>query len=393
MEGKRKISVRRILQLLVTIIVTTGCVMAILSASRIQDQKRVSDIKIFIKNENDCRFLDKADINTMLLDNRHVDIKNLPIAHLDLHRMEEIAQSNPWIADAQVYVDNQRVLYVNVTQRVPVLRIFETNGNSYYLDTSLHALPLSDKYTHYAAVVTNVPELKEDSASRSLKAQILTVVNTISSDSFWNAQVQEIVVTPDREFQLVPVLGNHRILIGDTSMLTDKLANLVTFYQKVLNRIGWDKYQVLDARYKDQVVASPSLPWKAPKDKAMSDMNWVKSILGNAANANDKGGDGPAQTGLAPVATNPVGVASGTPKPVITPEPPKPAPAQHHTAPTPGKTPKPAVVQAKPKAKPKADEGTKKKDKAKAAPDKKKDKKEPKKGNTPKYLYQGNNTH
>ncbi|PZF72340.1 hypothetical protein [Taibaiella soli] len=401
MGEKRKISVRKILQVLVTIIVTTGCVLAITSASRIQDKKVVSGIRIAIRNENDCRFIDKEDVQEMLLANRHINIGSTPVAKIDLHKMEQIAQANPWISDAQVYIDNQQVLYVNVTQRIPALRVFETNGNSYYLDTALHVLPLSDKYAHYSTIITNAPELKDDSMSKSLKSQMLTMVRTIEADSFWNAQVQEIVVTPDREFQLIPVMGNHRILIGDTSDLQDKLDNLFAFYQHVLNRIGFDKYQVLDIRFKDQVVASPSLPWKAPKDKAMSDMNWVKSILGNTKD-DDKGGDGAAQTMVQPVSPVVLGVTATPPasKPQVQhKEPEKPV---HTAAPAPKPVAKPAAIQAKSKTNETKANEKKTEDKksnhsnatTKATPEKKKNQEEKKTGDkAPKYIYQGNNAH
>jgi len=433
MTAKRKISIRKILQVIVTLIVTTGCVLAILSASKIQNNKNIAGIQIYIKNENACRFIDKQEVQDMLLSSRHIDVLHTPASKLDLRKMEQIAQSNPWIADAQVYVDNNRNLHVYVTQRVPVLRVFEQNGNSYYLDTALKTMPLSDRYTHYAAVVTNVPELKDDSVSKDLKAQILKVVETVEKDTFWNAQVQEIAVTNDRTFQLIPVMGNHHILIGDSSKLTDKLDNLFQFYQKVLNRIGWDKYQVLDARYEGQVVASPSLPWKAPKDKAMSDMNWVKSILGDAAAQDKKEGTVAQTDAMTAPGALPVTIPVASTQPQTVPQtatqapavPQQQVPKPEHATVVRQTTLKPAQVaapkQASPKpaqqivkkpetvhkpsqqekthvppVKPKPHEQPVAKKPATTAPDKpkKKENDKPKSTQTtPKYIYQGNNTH
>lgn len=432
MTAKRKISIRKVLQVFVTLIVTTGCVLAILSASKIQNNKNIAGIQIHIKNENACRFIDKQEVQDMLLAVRHIDVLHTPASKLDLHKMEQIAQSSPWIADAQVYVDNNRSLQVYVTQRVPVLRVFEQNGNSYYLDTALKAMPLSDRYTHYATVVTNVPELKDDSVSRDLKAQMLKLVQTVDKDSFWNAQIQEIAVTNDRTFQLIPVLGNHRILIGDSSKLADKLGNLFQFYQKVLNRIGWDKYQTLDVRYEGQVVASPSLPWKAPRDKAMSDMNWVKSILGDAAEQDRKEGTvAQAQQDAVVPGALPVAIpvassqqaqpATATQAPAVPQQTPGPQPATadrqtvHNAtqvAAPKSAAPKPAQQLVKkpetahkplqqekthaPPAKPKPHVQSIAKKPAATAPDKpkKKETEQPKKTETrPKYIYQGNNTH
>jgi cell division protein FtsQ len=243
--------------------------------------------------------------------------------------MEKIVATNPWVADAQVYVDNDKVVHVNLTQRVPVARIFDQAGNSYYLDNADKAMPLSERYIHYTTVVTNVPVLKDDSLGNSLKAQIVKVVKQVERDSFWNAQVSQIILNDDRAFELVPVLGNHKILIGDTANLEEKFENLYAFYKKVMTRIGWDKYEVLDARYKGQVVASPALPWKAPIDKALSNMNWVKSIIGSDSNKV-----------IAPL-PKPL-VVQPVAQPVVAAAPPKPAAVQ----------PKPTLVQPKPALKP-----------------------------------------
>jgi cell division protein FtsQ len=139
-------------------------------------------------------------------------------------------------------------------------------------------MPLSDNYTYYTTVVTNAPDMHSDSAGMVLKAKIVKMVRSLQADKFWNAQVSQVIIDSVGTFEFVPVLGNQRIRFGDTINTAEKLANLVVFYKNVLNRIGWDKYEVLDVRFNNQVVASPSLPYAGPKDMAVKKMNWISSI-------------------------------------------------------------------------------------------------------------------
>jgi cell division protein FtsQ len=287
MEQKRKISIRKILQVLLTLLVTGGCIVALLSASRIEDNKHLAGMEVHISNGSKYHFLDDKQVMDMVVNNRHLDINHIPLNKLDIRTMENIVASNPWVANAEAFIDNKHVLQLYVTQRVPVVRVFEKEGGSYYLDAMLSEMPLSDNYVHYTAVVTNVPELKDDSTGRSFKTQIVTLVKFIERDTFWNAQVSQIIMDSNSIFEFVPVMGSQRVIIGDTSRLKDKFENLMIFYKKVMNRIGWDKYEVLDLRYKGQVVASPSLPWKGPVDKTMSSMSWVKSIIDSSARVKD----------------------------------------------------------------------------------------------------------
>ncbi|MBA3828001.1 MAG: hypothetical protein H0X33_03610 [Taibaiella sp.] len=283
MSQKRKISIRKVVQVFVTLVTCTACTMGILSASKIENKRKLTGINIYIQNGNKYHFINKGDVMNMLIASRHIDVAHLTMSNLDIHTMENIVLANPWVADAQVYVDNTHKMHVNIVQRVPVARVFEANGNSYYLDTSLKTLPLSSGYVYYTTVVTNVPELHNDSTGASVKTQIIALVRQIEKDTFWRAQVSQIIMDSTGSFELVPVLGNQRILLGDTSNMKDKFASLFLFYKKVLNRVGWDKYEILDLRYNGQVVASPALAWKAPVDKAMSNMNWVKAVIDEGA--------------------------------------------------------------------------------------------------------------
>ncbi len=287
MTKKRKISVRKVMQALVTLVVTVGCIVAVLGASEKQQTKTLRKVNLSIRNEHKYPFLDKQALWNDLVIQKGIEEGVSPISSLDVKSVEQQAYKNPWVASAQVYVDNSREINIYITQRVPVARIFYESGQSFYIDQSLNLLPLSDQFTYYTTIVTNVPVLKNDSLNRDMKAQIVKMVKFVERDTFWSSQIAQISITPDRKFELTPVLGTQRILFGDTTRMEEKFGNLFAFYKNVLNRIGWDKYETLDLRYRDQVIATPSLPMKLPTKNALSNMDWVKSIM--AASPRDSG--------------------------------------------------------------------------------------------------------
>lgn len=278
MGVKRKISIRKIIQATLTLVLLGTCITAVLSATRLHKTRKVSEVDIRIEN-NKYGFVTERDVKETILKNGGFADDKMPVAKLDIEQIEQELINNAWVDDAEVYVDNKSRLHALVTQRVPTVRIFEKSGDSYYLDKNNDSLGLSDKYNYYTMVVTNVPDLKDDSASDRLKAEIRAVTDFIRKSDFWNAQVSQVIVMDDKRFEIVPVLGEHRIIIGDTTNLQKKFDNLFTFYNKVLNEIGWDQYQLLDVSYKGQLVASPAIDWKLPVDKTIQRINWVESIL------------------------------------------------------------------------------------------------------------------
>ncbi|MCD6012182.1 MAG: hypothetical protein K0Q79_2044 [Flavipsychrobacter sp.] len=278
-EKKRKISIRKILQMLLTLVVTSCCIVAIISASKIESEKVLKSVAIHYNNCKKYHSVEEQEILDLAITNRNIDITRTPASRLDIHGMEKTIMNNPWIANAQMFIDNERILHMYVTQRIPVVRVFQQNGASYYMDTTMSIIPLSANYIYYSTVVTNVPEIKTDSISWAVRKDIISLVRTIHSDSFWSAQISHVIVDSPGMYELVPVLGDHKILFGNALNAREKFDNLFAFYKNVLNRIGWDKYQLLDVRFAGQVVASPSLPYSGPVDKAVNTINWVNSII------------------------------------------------------------------------------------------------------------------
>lgn len=279
MSRRRKISTRKILQALLTVVLVAGFVFAVVSADRQQQLRDVESISVKVINDN-IGFVSANEIKDKLKKKNNIDSVD-KLEDINIRKLERMIVGDPWVENAQVYIDNAKQVHVQVKQKVPQVRIFDRDGSSYYLDRNLGTIPLSPKYVHYTTVFTNVPSLYgTDSMTRSIKGQILYLADYLKKDTFWNAQVSQVIVDDNLEFEIVPVLGEHRILLGDTSDMPQKLTNLLTFYKKVLNEVGWNSYEVLDVRYKGQLVASPGIDWNLPEDKVIQRINWVNSILG-----------------------------------------------------------------------------------------------------------------
>jgi cell division protein FtsQ len=84
---------------------------------------------------------------------------------------------------------------------------------------------------------------------------ILHFSKTIQQDSFFLAQIAQVNIAPNGDFEMVPTLGDHLVLFGSVDNLEDKLNRLYTFYKKVWVPSGINAFQVLDLRFNHQVVA------------------------------------------------------------------------------------------------------------------------------------------
>jgi cell division protein FtsQ len=71
--------------------------------------------------------------------------------------MEAMVEKNPWVSNAEMFLDNNQVLQVRIEERQPVARVFTLDGNSFYLDSAALRLPLSDKISARVPMFTRFP--------------------------------------------------------------------------------------------------------------------------------------------------------------------------------------------------------------------------------------------
>ena len=146
---------------------------------------------------------------------------------------------------------------VEIEPRNPIARLFWNNGKSIYLDEDGGWMPLSDKYTARVIVINgNLPDSRGDENSDKTWNELFILVQTIRSDAFLRAQVEQIYRNLKGDLILFPRVGKHSILLGNTQNLDRKFDKLKLFYKEGLSKVDWNKYKQIDLRYKNQVVCT-----------------------------------------------------------------------------------------------------------------------------------------
>jgi cell division protein FtsQ len=252
-----KTTIRKILFISVWLCIGGGMVTLLLAAISKKNKGQCKDYHITIKGAHNNFFIDQKDVEQILMNKTKSNIKGQPIASFNLHELEQVLEHSTWIDDAELYFDNQDILHVTVIEKEPVARIFTTEGNSFYIDSAGLKLPLSDKMSARVPMFTNFPDKKILSSKESLLLNDVRVTaNFIMNDPFWMSQVAQIDITAERNFEMIPVIGNHLVKLGNGENIAQKFRRLMVFYKQVLSKTGFEKYKVIDVQYKGQVLAS-----------------------------------------------------------------------------------------------------------------------------------------
>jgi cell division protein FtsQ len=256
-----KKNIKRMLLATLWLALFSTVLVLLVAAINKKNQERCKGIDINIKGVGAYYFVDRQDVLAVVAPGKKNRVKGQSIKSFDLRRLEATLEKNVWVKDAELYFDNNAVLQVNIEEREPVARIFTVTGVSFYIDSSVTRLPVTDKMSVKLPVFTNYPT-DEPAASRLgaadslLLQQVKHLSRFIAQDSFWTAQIAQVDITAERTFDLVPVVGNHIIQFGDGENYEEKFRRLLLFYKQVLSKVGMDKYASINVQYSKQVIGT-----------------------------------------------------------------------------------------------------------------------------------------
>lgn len=256
-----------------------GMLTLLIAAIGKQKRDHCRDYSIRIKGVENNFFVDKGDVVRLLKTAAKGDVKGQKKSMLNLQQMEQLLEKNIWIKDAELYFDNQEILHVSVSEREPIARVFTITGKSYYIDREEKRMPLSDKMSAKVPVFTGFPEKILGKRDSVLLHQVRDAAGFILNDPFWMSQVAQMDITPERNFEMIPVVGNHTVILGDGKNIERKFHRLFVFYKNVLSKTGFDKYKAINVQYAGQVVGIKDNGGK--KDTAQLRLN-VEKLLRQA---------------------------------------------------------------------------------------------------------------
>jgi len=254
---QRTFNIKQILLTALWLAISVGVIVLLAAAVRNKDARTCKAIKIDIKEVSTNFFVDDNDVRKVIADAMNGKPEGMPIGRFNLRKIETELEKSTWIKQAELFFDNNENLVVTIYEREPIARVFNLSGNSFYIDTAIKVLPLSEKFSARLPVFTNFPSLNMVLSGKDsiLLHSIKTLSLAILKDSFRMAMIEQVVITPQNTFEMVPKIGDQTIVFGDATDIDAKFDKLKIFYKEIIANVGWGKYSVINLQYKGQVVA------------------------------------------------------------------------------------------------------------------------------------------
>jgi len=251
---------------LILLVLLTGYMAVILGfVGKERSAVTCDKIEIRIKDSLDKQFITRRDV-FRIINQVNDTIKGRRFENIRPTEIENQLLKHPAIKSAELYQTIKGDLRVEIRQRNPVMRIIDKSNRNYYIDDEGFFMPASLNYTEHVIVVNgNIsPDLYRERSMQKIDSQpdarllkgLYELVGYISRHEFWHSQIVQIYINSKKELELIPRLGSQVILFGTPENYEDKLFRLEAVYKKGLNSQGWNKYELINLKYNNQVVCT-----------------------------------------------------------------------------------------------------------------------------------------
>lgn len=267
----KKINYKKIISFVLWIFAISGLITSWSFAAKKQESVKINHVSIDILNPSENEFINEADVKTFF-EERNDKLINNEVKNIDITNLEKALNSNPAVESADISYDINGDMKISVKQRRPMVRVFNFNGESYYIDSLSKLMPLSFKSTGRVLVANgyifepyarrynySVDQISKNANFKAVSVldDVYEISKAIYSDSLLTNLIHQIYVTPDRNFVLTPIVGQQSIILGPNEDLNIKLNKLKLFYTEGLNKTdSWNKYSTINLKFKNLVVCT-----------------------------------------------------------------------------------------------------------------------------------------
>ncbi|MEN9449384.1 MAG: hypothetical protein RJA25_2674 [Bacteroidota bacterium] len=220
-----------------------------------RESLRIREIKIDIDDKGNNFLVNKNQVLNLL--HHNFELQGKILSGKDLERIEKSIQSIAQVKNANAYIDNKGNLNIKVEQRKPLFRVYNLQGQSFYVDENKIKFPTTTNCSITVPIVTGIISETCDTTNKihGLElTRIFNTVQTINKNKTWKAMIGQYNIAPQAQIEFIPRFGDCTILFGDDNNAEQKLKQLDVFYFDVLRKVGWDYYKVINIMYKNQVV-------------------------------------------------------------------------------------------------------------------------------------------
>lgn len=185
-----------------------------------------------------------------ILNSEFPELKGSLLSEIDYNELERQIERLDVVKRCEAYPTIGGAVHIEIYQRRPIMRVFSTSSGSYYMDEEGYKMTaIPGMRTHTLIVNGSVNSMIDYTG-------LIELCRYINGNSFWRAMIEQVFVTKNHEYVLIPRVGNHTVEFGTADNMAVKFDKLSRLYKGGWEKTEWNVYSKVDLRYEGQIVCT-----------------------------------------------------------------------------------------------------------------------------------------
>ncbi|MCK5280417.1 MAG: cell division protein FtsQ [Cyclobacteriaceae bacterium] len=221
------------------------------------DNRICTSIKVDIDNQFENYFINESDVIDLITRGGDHRIVGESFDYLNLKGIEIELLKTKFIREAEVYKDLEGNLMISIDQSRPIARMMSRKMKDRYISNNGEVLPLSKRYTARVMLIdgafadnAKLYNLNETEMGR----QLMELLKFIEKDKFWKAQIAWMNIDKKGNITMYTQVSKQVVEFGKPVDIREKFRKLKIFYKDILPTKGWNSYNRVSVKFKDQIV-------------------------------------------------------------------------------------------------------------------------------------------
>ena len=242
----------------ITIVLAGGVLMMMIGFSNVENENNVcGEIVVNLHNTTENHFLDENDVIGIITEHGMKEIRGLTMEEISLKEIEKRLYTERYIERAEIYKDLRGNILVDAELRRPIARIIRRSTQDAYLTEDGMIVPVSEKFTSRTIIISGnyTEKITSPSMDKMELDNLISMISFIRANPFWNAQIAQMDINRRGEITMYTQVSKQLIEFGKVEDYEDKFLKLKVFYEKILPSKGWNTYERVNVKFKDQIIA------------------------------------------------------------------------------------------------------------------------------------------
>lgn len=220
-------------------------------------QRICTSINVDINNQFENYFINEGDIIELITAGGDNRIVGEAFEDLNLKEIETELLKTKFIRKAEVFKNLEGNVVIKIDQSRPIARMMSKKMSDRYISDKGEVLPLSKRYTARVLLIdgsfADNPKLY-DLNNSEYGTQLMELLQFIENDKFWKAQISQMNIDNSGNIKMYTQVSKQIIEFGAPEDINEKFKKLKIFYKDILPSKGWNSYERVSVKFKDQIV-------------------------------------------------------------------------------------------------------------------------------------------